>query len=135
VVGTLRGSTNHLVFSKEGVYHIRLQDDILFTIKKSKCYTTAYLDFIQKHYDALHRKFVRTKMPYNQYVQQWLEHTAWLGFEVDFFPDGTIPEVAIKHDCDKDVMSLPGAHETLDVEDSVEFQKEARKKCGDPKKR
>jgi hypothetical protein len=128
VVGTLNGSVNHLIFSKEGVYSVRLQDDILFTIKKSKCHATAYLDWIQKHYDSLHRKFVRTRMPYNQYVQQWLEHTNWLGFEVDFYPDGTTPEAVIKHDCGQDVESLPGAHETLDVMDSVEFQREARKK-------
>lgn len=135
VVGSLFGSINHLVFSKEGTYVIRLQDDILATVKQSECYTNAYLDFIQQHYDSLHRRFIRTKMPYKQYVNEWLEHSTWLGFEVDFHPDGTRPEVAIRHDCNQDLDQMKGAHETLDVIDSTEYQRKAGKKCGTKRKR
>jgi hypothetical protein len=129
VVGTLEGSFCHFVFSKEGIYSLRIGQDLLLFLKQSSCNVLKYLDDIQTIYDKLHNKMMRNKVKYPTYVKYWLDLTRKLGVEVTLFTHKEVPYVLIPHQCGEKIENLKGIKEEIYVEDSSAFIEKNKKKC------
>jgi hypothetical protein len=135
VIGALSGSNGHFIFAKEGTYALRVADWKLEQIWENKCDILQFLADIDSEWDSLHRQFIRKAFNYNVYVEKWLQLATQIGFDVHLFPPNEEPYIMVRHHCSHSVLDEPGAHQTLNIEDSLDFVEKTKRGCKRPKKK